>query len=197
MFLACLCNNSGMAKKTTTTGKGRIVSPAPKSAKGKSTKTTKKATPAKKAGVKSRTKSQANAVASVRQANAGAGVKVPYLCVTLDKACEIADRLPTLTQGKLATKGAPMGKTATDAKARRDYCVAIGAPLVSCAEVAHENKVKETEGFGTITDRPENAVRARLQKRGQYAHKNPKHYYAVRAEGYAEGEVPKVWVVRL
>jgi len=169
--------------KPNTNGKGRVVTPAPKSAKGKS------ATTARKAGVpaKRSRKTHGEILATMRDKAGKAGNKLPYACVTLDDALALADTLPTLAQaglwngGRMSNEGAP----------RRAWAQSIGAPLVAVADVVHANKDGEI-----VHDRPENTVRARIAKRGEYAHKRADYYYAIRAEGYAVGGLPLVFIVR-
>ena len=164
-----------MAKMTTkTAGKGRIVTPAPKSAKGKSAMT--------KAGVLALIKS-----ASV--ANKGKGVKAFYT----DKGAEIlatavvrASALPTM-----ASAGVTTGKGKNDAKARRDFARSHRATLVNFSDILGVGK------GGEIThDRPENTVRVRLQSLAKAMGLPADTFYAVRAEAYKAGETPKAYIVR-
>lgn len=170
--------------KPNNNGKGRVVTNAPKSAKGKS------ATTARKAGVpaKRTRKAHGDIIATMRDKARKATTKPPYACVTLDQALALADTLPTMRQANLwSGEGRVVGSGAD----RREWALTIGAPLVAVADIIHENK------DGEIThDRPENTVRARIAKRGEYAHKRADYYYAIRAEGYAKGGMPLVFIVR-
>ena len=96
-----------------------------------------------------------------------------------------------MTLPTLASAGVSTGKARTEAQARRAYARKVRATLVDCADVIAPNK------DGEIThDRPENTVRARVQSIAKAMGLAPDTFYAVRAEAYAEGELPKVYIVR-
>lgn len=165
----------------TTKAVGSVVTPAPKSAKGKSTKTT--TTPKV-------TKSAVLAhLATSRTANLGKGVKGYYTDKGAEKlagAIARASELPTMSSAGVTT-----GKSRENAKARRDFCRANRATLIDFADILGENKA------GEIThDRPENTVRARLFSIARAMGLPQDTFYAVRAEAYAVGETPKAYIVR-
>lgn len=139
------------------------------------------------------TKSRAEVLgllAKAGKSNAAKGVKSFYLNDKFSGAVAKALTLPTLTSAGLAKSG-KVGRTAKDAEARRKFAKSIGAPLVSVAEIIHDNK------GGEIThDRPENVVRVRLASVTKVMGKSYR-FYAVRANAYAKDEVPKVYIVRL
>ena len=179
-----------MAKMTKTAGKGRVATPAPKSAKGESTTT------AKKAGVPTRPTPQRHAdiIAQVRQLAMKAGYKPPYENTVLDMALAKADAMKvTMTSAGLYVSGdVPKGKA--DAQARREWCAKVRAPKVAIADILHDNKKGKSKSA-----RSEAVVRIRIQKRGAYLYGDPFHYYAVRCEPVT-GKVddqPMVYIVRL
>lgn len=157
---------------------GSVVTPAPKSAKGKST-TTPKAT---KSAVLAH-------LATARTANLGKGVKGYYTDKGAEKlatAIVRASSLPTM-----ASEGVTTGKSREDAKARRDFARRHRATLIDFAEILGEGKE------GEIThDRPENTVRARLFSIARAMGLPQDTFYAVRSEAYAVGETPKAYIVR-
>ena len=164
----------------TKNGKGRVVTPAPKSAKGKTARTTKGAPT--KAGIVAH-------LATARKANLARGAKGNYT----DKGAEVLAGAcaRALTLASLTEAGVSIGRSPSDAEARRAHARKVRATLVSCAEVLAPNK------DGEIThDRPENTVRARIAGIAKAMGLAPETFYAVRAEAYAEGEVPKVYIVR-
>ena len=177
---------------TKTAGKGRIVTPATKSAK-----VTKSATTAKKAGVRTRPtpKRHADAVAQVRASAIKAGHKLPYANTALDSALAKADAMAdSLTTAGLYAGAGAMPKGKTDAKARREWCAKARAPKVAIADILHENK----EGT-SVSDRSENAVRIRVRTRSVYLHGVANHYYAVRCEPVTGSvdDQPSVYIVRV
>jgi hypothetical protein len=183
-----------MAKMTKTAGKGRIVTPAPKSAKGKSTKTTAKAVgvPTRK---RTTPKRHADAVAQVRQMASKAGYKLPYENTVLDTALAKADAMPnSLTSAGLYAGAGAMPKGKADAQARREWCAKVRAPKVAISDILHENKAG-----ASVSDRSENAVRIRVRTRSQYLHGTPTHYYAVRCEPVTGSvdDQPSVYIVRV
>ena len=183
-----------MAKRhTQNTGKGRVVTRAPKSAKGKSTTT------AKKAGVKARKptlaqarKRHADTVATVREMARKANVKPTYICPTLDDALAKADTMKDSLTTAGVHAGGRVSASRESAKARREWCEKVGAPLVDIADILHANKEGES-----VTDRTENVLRARVRSRSQKAHGTPDRYYVVRASAYIAGEQSLAYIVRL
>ena len=171
------CMVTGMAtKRSKTVGGGRVVTPAPKRAKGKSTP---KAT---KAGIVAH-------LATARQANLARGAKGNYTdkgAEILAGACARAMTLPSLTEAGVST-----GKARTEAQARRAHARKVRATLVDCADVLAPNKEGEISH-----DRPENTVRARIAGIARAMGLPADTFYAVRAEAYAEGETPRVYIVR-
>jgi len=165
----------------TTKAVGSVVTPAPKSAKGKSTTTvTKGAVLAH--------------LATARTANKAKGVKAFYTGAQADSlasAIARAHKCPTLTEVGLAKAGVAMGKTAQDGANRRAFARKNRATLVKVSDILGESK------GGEIThDRPENTVRVRLASIAKAMGLPADTYYAVRGEAYAEGEVPTVYILR-
>lgn len=167
-----------MANKRQSNGKGRVVTPAPKSANGKSATTPKSASLA-----------IARSVAKRSDANAKNGAKQFFAKSERDPiviACAHAMTLPTMKSERV-----PTGKSASDASERRAFAKRIGAKRVSVAVVIHANK------NGEIThDRPENTIRARVRSIALAMGKSADYFYAIRTEAFRDGEVPEVWIVR-
>lgn len=188
-----------MSKTAHSTGKGRIVSPATKSAKVTKSAPTKKAgTTSKKAGIPTRktAKGHAQVVAEVRAKATKAGYKPPYTTPALDEALAKADTLAgkhhTLTEAGLYAGTGTMPSTARDGRARREWCAIVKAPLVSIADILHDNK-----GGLSLSPRSENNARIRVMKRGEYL--SGLRYYAIRSEavtGSVEDQ-PMVYIVRV
>ena len=155
-----------------------------------------KSTTAKKAGVKSR-KPQAPTIAQVEKAYriaiAGAkaqSVKPPMQPrVEFLKAILRAYAVQSLTEAGLTTSRA-------DAHARRVHAVAVKAGSITADLVVFSDRVKETDGLGIVTDRPENTVRARLQGFCEVMGLPVDTFYAVRGEAYKVGEQSPVFIVR-
>jgi len=178
-------------------GKGSVVTPAPKSAKGKSTTTKAPSVKAKTVGVPTRktAKGHSDLVASVRQTASKAGHKLPYENTVLDTALAKADNMPnSLTTAGLYKGSGNMPSTARDGKARREWCAKVKAPKVAIADILHENKAG-----ASVSDRSENAVRIRVRTRSLYLHGVPNHYYAVRCEAVTGSvdDQPMVYIVRV
>jgi len=125
-------------------------------------------------------------VAKARTANLAKGAKGFYTdkgANALAIACERASTLPTMKSRKVTT-----ANTREMARARREFALAINAPIVDALAIIHANKK------GAIShDRPENVVRARL---ASIAKVTGVHYYAIRVSEYREGEIVKVAIVR-
>lgn len=157
-------------------GKGRVVTPATKSAKVKSAITLDKG------AIMAHLATGANA-------NRSKGVKPFYTnkgAEVLASALVRASKLPTM-----ASEGVVVDKSKESAKARRDFCRKHRATLIDFAVIIGENKE------GEIThDRPENTVRARLQSIAKAMGLPADTFYAVRAEKYQVGETPKAYIVR-
>lgn len=200
-----------MSNNAHSTSKGRIVTPATKSAKvSKSAPTKKAGTTSKKAGIpthkkapakkapaptptRKTAKGHAQVVAEVRAKASKAGYKPPYTTPALDEALAKADRMThTLTSAGLYSGTGNMPATARDGKARREWCARVKAPLVSIADILHENK----EGK-SVSARSENAVRIRVMTRGAYL--TGARYYAIRSEAVTGSvdDQPKVYIVRV
>ncbi len=197
VFPPILCNNWGMSNTANkSAGKGRIVSPATKSAKVTKSAPTKKAgTTSKQAGIPTRktAKGHAQVVADMRAVAVKAGFKPPYTTPALDEALAKADRMThTLTSAGLYSGTGNMPATARDGKARREWCASVKAPLVAIADILHENK----EGK-SVSARSENAVRIRVMTRGAYL--TGARYYAIRSEAVTGSvdDQPKVYIVRV
>lgn len=152
--------------------------------------------PKRKATAKRTSKTPAERDALVRSASVS-GAKAYYRCMPLAEAEALADTLPTLRSARLVGKDRKVPRSARSAEARRLWAESIGAPLVAVWEVAHANHVEATDGVGTVSDRPENALRSRVRSRAVASGKVPDYYYVIRAEAYAEGEVPLAYLVRL
>lgn len=133
-------------------------------------------------------------LATARTANRAKGVKAFYTgaqAESLASAIARAHKCPTLTEGGLAVAGMPMGKTAMDGMNRREFARKSRATLVKVSDILGESK------GGEIThDRPENTVRVRLASIAKALGLPADTYYAIRAEAYTEGEVPKVYILR-
>jgi hypothetical protein len=71
------------------------------------------------------------------------------------------------------------------ANERREFCIEIDAAPMNAEKVLRK----------ATTDRPENAVRARLQSVAPLLGKT--RYYAVRASAYKVGETSEVFIVRV
>lgn len=173
-----------------TVGKGRVVTPAPKGAKGKSTTSKKAGVPTRKSA-----KGHADAIAQVRATASKAGHKLPYANTVLDTALAKADAMPnSLTSAGLYSGAGDMPKGKADAQARREWCAKVRAPKVAISDILHENK----EGTST-SDRSENAVRVRVRTRSLYLHGIASHYYAVRCEPVTGSvdDQPMVYIVRV
>lgn len=185
-----------MSNTAHSTSKGRIVTPATKSAKVTKSAPTKKAgTTSKQAGIPTRktAKGHAQVVAEVRAKATKAGYKPPYTTPALDEALAKADRMThTLTSAGLYSGTGNMPATARDGKARREWCASVKAPLVAIADILHENK----EGK-SVSARSENAVRIRVMTRGAYL--TGARYYAIRSEAVTGSvdDQPKVYIVRV
>lgn len=138
-----------------------------------------------------RTKAQVLAsVAKAGETNATKGAKAHYQNEILAGAVAKATTKASLTEAGLAKAG-KVGRTPADAKARRDFARKVGAPVVDVADIVHANK-----GGDIVHDRPENLVRVRLATIAKAMGKGHR-FYAIRTEAYAEGEIPKVFIVRL
>lgn len=147
--------------------------------------TGRKSTTTKRTG---RTKAQVLAsVAKAGEANARKGAKAHYRNDILAGAVAKATTKASLTEAGLAKAG-KVGRTPADAKARRDFARKVGAPVVDITDIARNGEI--------VHDRPENLVRVRLATIAKALGKGHR-FYAVRTESYAEGETPKVWIVRL
>jgi hypothetical protein len=186
-----VCNNWGMSNTAhNTNGKGRVVTSAPKSAKGKSTKSKSVGIPTRKTA-----KGHADIIASVRQSASVNGHKLPYENTVLDKALAQADKMPnSLTSVGIYSGVGSMPKSASDAQARREWCAKVRAPRVAISDILHQNKDGES-----ISDRSENAVRIRVRTRSLYLYGVANHYYAIRCAPVT-GEVsdqPEVYIVRV
>lgn len=128
-------------------------------------------------------------LATARKANLTKSVKGYFT----DEGAEIlatavarASALPTLSSAGISTD-----KSKVVAQARRDFAVSHKATLVDFADILAPNK------DGEIThDRPENTVRARLFSMARAMGLPQDTFYAVRASAYAEGELPKVYIIR-
>lgn len=133
-------------------------------------------------------------LATARTANRAKGVKAFYTDKGAEKlatAVARAHALPTLTEAGLAEAGKAMGKTAQDGAKRREFARANRATLVNVSDILGEGKE------GAITHfRPENTCIPRLASIAKALGLPAGTYYPVRAEAYAEGEVPKVYIVR-
>lgn len=159
-------------KSVPTKRKARVVSPAPTVSKG----------------------AVLAHLATASTANRAKGVKAFYTgaqAESLATAVARAHALPTLTESGLVVKGASVPKTAQDGANRRAFARANRATLVKVSDILGEGK------GGEIThDRPENTVRVRLASIAKALGLPADTYYAVRAEAYAEGETPKVYILR-
>lgn len=165
-----------MAKKTIqTTGKGRVVTPAPKRAKGKSAPT--------KAEVAKR---YADAIASAK----ARGVKPPYQ----PSPAFLSAILRAFAVASLTDAG--IGTTKGEGQARRDHARTVKAGKVTPDMVVHANHNDATKGVGVFTDRAENTVRARLQGFCKVMGYPTDALYAVRADRYESGEVGEVYILR-
>jgi hypothetical protein len=141
-----------------TNGKGRVVTNAPKSAKGKS------ATTSKKVGIPTRKPASVrDAIVKANATNARKRVK-PF--ATEDGFIDLLDRITKLSPmpHALTTDGTKEG-----AEARREWCVKNGIPTVR----AYDDGLMERRA-GCPQDingwRPDNAVRIRLDSvRGAFA----------------------------
>lgn len=164
------------SKRNQSAGKGRIVTPAPKSAKGKSTKIPTKA-------------SIIAHLATARNVNRSRGAKAHFTdkgAERLATAIAKAHTFPTMT-----AEGVTVDKGTTSAEARRKFAKAHKATAVAVADILGKGK------DGEIThDRPENTIRARLASIAKAMGLPADTYYAIRTTMYAEGEVPKVYIVR-
>ena len=133
-------------------------------------------------------------LATARTANRAKGVKAFYTGTQADSlasAVARAHKFPTLTEAGLVVKGASVPKTAQDGADRRAFARANRASLVKVSDILGESK------NGEIThDRPENTVRVRLAGIAKALGLPADTYYAVRAEAYAEGETPRVYILR-
>ena len=133
-------------------------------------------------------------LATARTANRAKGVKAFYTGTQADSlasAVARAHKFPTLTEAGLVVKGASVPKTAQDGADRRAFARANRASLVKVSDILGESK------GGEIThDRPENTVRVRLAGIAKALGLPADTYYAVRAEAYAEGETPRVYILR-
>ena len=188
-----------MSNNAHSTSKGRIVSPATKSAKVTKSAPTKKAgTTSKKAGIPTRktAKGHAQVVAEVRAKAMKAGHKMPYNNALLDEALAKADLLAdkgyTLTKAGLYKGTGYMPSTAPDGRARREWCAKVKAPTMAIADLLHGNK----EGK-SVSARSENAPRQRVITRGKYL--TGARYYAVRSEAVTGSvdDQPMVYIVRV
>jgi hypothetical protein len=171
-----------------TNGKGRVVTSAPKSAKGKSTKSKSVGIPTRKTA-----KGHAQVVAEVRAKATKAGHKLPYDNALLDEALAKADRMTqTLTSAGLYSGTGYMPSTARDGKARREWCAKVKAPRMAIADLLHGNK----DGL-SLSPRSENVARQRVITRGMYL--NGVRYYAVRSEAVtgSVSDQPEVYIVRV
>lgn len=169
------CIVRGMAKKTITNGKGRVVTPAPKSAKGKNAPTKSEVA-----------KRYADAIADAKRR----GVKPPYA----PSPAFLTAILRAFAVASLTDAG--IGTTKGEGQARRDHARKVRAGSVTPDMVVHANHKDATEGVGVFTDRAENTVRARLQGFCKVMGYAPDTLYAVRGDRYAEGEVGGVYILR-
>lgn len=172
------------------------MTPAPKSAKGKSTTT------AKKAGVKARKVTAprtltADAItaryATVRALSMSAGTRPAnpptgaFLSAIL--SAMKAPALPADIQGK----------SPRDAGKRREWCAKHKAPKVTTADTVHPNRRNDGDTGkveGIVHDRPENTVLASLKAFSKVMGYAPDKFRAVRAEGYEEGTLAPIYIVR-
>jgi hypothetical protein len=179
-----------MARNAKAIGKGRVVTPAPKSAKGKSTTS-------KSVGVRSRAKAPTKAPTRAQvdkayaDAKARAFAKAPYAPrKALYDAIVRAFACPTLASEGIATSAGQAGE-------RRAFAKKARARRVSTADVVFVARAEDTEKvLGITTDRPENTVREALKGFCRVMGYPEDTFYAIRAERYAEDEVPDVFVVR-
>ncbi len=179
-------------------GKGSVVTPAPKSAKGKSTTTKAPSVKAKTVGVPTRktAKGHGQVIAEIRAKASKAGHKMPYDNALLDEALAKADLLAdkgfTLTKAGLYSGTGYMPSTAPDGKARREWCAKVKAPTMAIADLLHGNKDGKS-----VSARSENAPRQRVITRGKYL--TGARYYAVRSEAVTGSvdDQPKVYIVRV
>lgn len=202
-------------KRTSHSGKGRVVTPATPTAKAAGVPSRKKAPAPKKAPAKKATakkapapkatatrktaKGHAQVIAEMRTVAMKAGHKPPYTTPALDlalaQADAIADKGHTLTLAGLYKGTGKMPADSHSALDRRVWCDMVKAPLVDILDIMHENKVKKDGA--SRSDRVENAVRQRVITRGKYL--TGARYYAVRSEavtGSADDQ-PKVYIVRV
>lgn len=171
-------------------GKGSVVTPAPKGAKGKSTTSKKAGVPTRKTA-----KGHADIIASVRKSASVTGHKLPYENTVLDSALAKADAMAqTLTSAGLYSGVGSMPKGRADGQARREWCAKVRAPKVAIADILHENKAG-----ASVSDRSENAVRIRVRTRSVYLHGTATHYYAVRCAPVTGSvdDQPMVYIVRV
>lgn len=171
-------------------GKGRVVTSAPKSAKGKSAKSKSVGVPTRKTA-----KGHADIIASVRTLASVTGYKLPYENTVLDGALARADKMPnSLTSAGLYAGSGSMPKGRLDAQARREWCAKVKAPRVAIADILHENK-----SGASVSDRSENAVRIRVRTRSVYLFGVANHYYAIRCEPVTGSvdDQPEVYIVRV
>lgn len=163
--------------KPKTNGKGRVVTPAPKRAKGKSAPAPTKAQVGK---------AYADAIARAK----ARGVKPPYL----PSPAFLSAILRAFAVASLTDAG--IGTTKGEGQARRDHARTVKAGKVTPDLVVHANHLSATEGEGVFTDRAENTVRARLQGFCKVMGLPTDTLYAVRADRYEAGEVGGVYILR-
>lgn len=188
------CILTGMAQRhTQKKAGGRVVTPAPNSAKGKSTTTAKKAgVQARKPTLAQARKRHADTVATMRELARKASVKPVYICPTLDDALAKADTMKDSLTTAGIHAGGRVSASRESAQARREWCENVGAPLVNIADILHANKAGES-----LTDRSENVLRMRVRVRAEKTHGDPARYYVVRATPFVKGEQSLAYIVRL
>ena len=173
-----------MAKKTiNTNGKGRVVSPAPKSANGKSAT-------AKSAGIKVRKPTEAQVHRAYDVAIASAKWKKPYRpCPEFLTAILRAWAIPTLSQKGITTSQGQASK-------RREFCESVGAGFITVDLVVHSKHLEATNGIGVFTDRSENTIRESLKSFCRVMGYPEDFLFSVRSEKWESGSVSGAYIVR-
>lgn len=129
-------------------------------------------------------------LSTARGVNLSRQVKGHYTDESAEKlatAIVRAHAFPSLTSAKIH-HGGDVSRHPEDAELRRAYARKSRATLVNVSDII---------GTDSESDRPENAVRSRLRSIARAMGLPETTYYAVRAEAYSEGEIPKVYIVRL
>jgi len=128
-------------------------------------------------------------IASARSFRLAQGAKANYDnegAQLLAKAVVRASAMPTMaSEGITTDKARPM------AQARREFARKRKAHLLNVSDILGEGKNGEI-----IHDRPENTIRIRLASIAKAMGLPADTYYAVRANEYAVGDIPQVFIVR-